>query len=49
MAAGGAQAADNGLKCTMAFQIRTWSILYKSASGHGTIHCSNGQLTAGAG
>jgi hypothetical protein len=42
MIAGSAQAAE-GLKCTMTFQIRTWSILYKSASGHGTIHCSNGQ------
>jgi hypothetical protein len=43
VAAGAARAADNDLKCTMAFQIKTWSILYKSASGHGTIHCSNGQ------
>jgi hypothetical protein len=43
MAAGSAPAADNDLKCTMTFQIKTWSIIYKSASGHGTIHCSNGQ------
>jgi hypothetical protein len=43
MAAGSAQAADGDLKCTMKFQIKTWSIIYKSASGHGTIHCSNGQ------
>jgi hypothetical protein len=43
MAAGGARAADKDLKCTMTFQIKTWSIIYKSATGHGTIHCSNGQ------
>ncbi len=43
MAAGSAQAGDNDLKCTMTFEIKTWSIIYKSASGHGTIHCSNGQ------
>ena len=43
LVAGSAQAADHDLKCTMTFQIKTWSILYKSASGHGTIHCSNGQ------
>jgi hypothetical protein len=43
MAAGSARAADRDLKCTMAFQIKTWSIIYKSATGHGTIHCSNGQ------
>src|SRR5580698_8437412 len=43
MAAGSAQAGDSDLKCTMSFQIKTWSIIYESASGHGTIHCSNGQ------
>lgn len=43
MAAGSARADDNDLKCTMTFQIKTWSIIYKSANGHGTIHCSNGQ------
>jgi hypothetical protein len=43
MAAGSAQAGDHDLKCTMTFQIKTWSMLYKSASGHGTIHCANGQ------
>ena len=43
LVAGSARAGDNDLKCTMTFQIRTWSILYKSASGHGTIHCSNGR------
>ncbi len=43
MAAGRAQAADNDLKCTLTFQLKTWSIIYKSATGSGTIHCSNGQ------
>lgn len=43
MAAGSASAADHDLKCTMSFSLRTWSIIYKSASGSGTIHCSNGQ------
>ena len=43
MAAGGVQAADNGLKCTLTFQLKTWSIIYKSATGSGTIRCSNGQ------
>lgn len=36
-------AADHELKCTMTFQLKTWSILYKSASGSGTVHCANGQ------
>ena len=43
MAGGSARAADNGLKCTLNFQLKTWSIIYKSAIGSGTIHCSNGQ------
>ena len=43
LAASGAQAADHDLKCTMTFQLKTWSIFYKSAIGSGTIHCSNGQ------
>lgn len=43
LAAGSAQAADNDLKCTLTFQLKTWSIIYKSATGRGTIHCSNGQ------
>jgi len=36
-------AADAELKCTMTFRLKTWSILYKSAVGSGTIHCANGQ------
>ena len=42
VAAGSAQAADHDLKCTMTFELKTWSIIYKSATGSGTIHCSNG-------
>ena len=43
MAAGSAQAADSDLNCTMTFQLKTWSIFYKSSTGAGTIHCSNGR------
>jgi hypothetical protein len=43
MAAGSARAADGDLHCTLRFQTKTWSIIYKSATGFGTIHCSNGQ------
>jgi hypothetical protein len=43
MAAGGVPAADHDLKCTLTFQLKTWSIIYKSATGSGTVHCSNGQ------
>ena len=41
--AGSATAADHDLQCTLKFQLKTWSIIYKSATGAGTIHCSNGQ------
>ena len=40
---GSAQAADGDLHCTLTFQTKTWSIIYKSATGFGTIRCSNGQ------
>ena len=43
VAAGSASAADHDLKCTLTFELKTWSIIYKSAAGSGTIHCSNGQ------
>ena len=43
LAAGSATAADHDLQCTLKFQLKTWSIIYKSATGAGTIHCSNGQ------
>jgi hypothetical protein len=42
-AAGSATAADHDLQCTLKFQLKTWSIIYKSATGAGTIHCSDGQ------
>jgi hypothetical protein len=38
-----AQAADKELKCTMSFELKTWSIIYKSAIGSGTVHCSDGR------
>jgi hypothetical protein len=38
-----ARADDHDLKCTMTFRLRTWSIIYKSAVGGGTLHCSDGQ------
>jgi hypothetical protein len=40
---GTAASAEHELSCTMTFQLKTWSALYKSASGSGTIRCSNGQ------
>jgi hypothetical protein len=43
LGAGSATAADHDLQCTLNFQMKTWSIIYKSATGHGTIHCSDGQ------
>lgn len=43
LAAGSAAAADHELQCTLTFQMKTWSIIYKSATGTGTIHCSDGQ------
>ncbi|HEX7816756.1 hypothetical protein [Dyella sp.] len=35
-----AQAAD--LKCKMNFSMKGWSAIYQTASGYGTISCSNG-------
>ncbi|AOH36065.1 hypothetical protein BGP89_06605 [Luteimonas sp. JM171] len=37
----GAQAQE--LSCTLDFSMSGWSIFYKTASGHGTVRCSNGQ------
>lgn len=36
-----AQAGD--ISCKMSFQLSGWSVFYKTASGSGTVHCSNGQ------
>lgn len=35
--------ADEPLKCTLLFSMHGWSAIYKTASGGGTIHCSNGK------
>jgi hypothetical protein len=35
--------ADESLKCTLTFSMHGWSAIYKTASGSGTIHCSNGK------
>lgn len=36
-----ARAAD--ISCKMNFQLSGWSLFYKTASGSGTVRCSNGQ------
>ena len=36
-----ARAAD--ISCKMNFNLAGWSVFYKTASGSGTVHCSNGQ------
>jgi len=43
-AAGTASADDSTLtKCTMQFELKSWSFIFKSGTGHGTITCANGQ------
>lgn len=42
--AGASAGAD--VKCSMSFQMKGWSAFYKTASGSGTITCSNGQTLA---
>lgn len=37
-----AQAAGE-IKCTMHFEMHGWSVFYKTASGSGSVTCSNGQ------
>jgi len=32
-----------GVSCKMTFQLSGWSVFYKTASGSGTVRCSNGQ------
>jgi hypothetical protein len=46
--------AEANVKCTMRFDLASWSILYKHASGTGTVSCSDGthmkvKLTANGG
>lgn len=38
-------AADDAapVKCTMTFTLKGWSAVYKTATGHGTVTCSDGQ------
>lgn len=43
--AGKAQAQDD-LDCRLDFAVSGWSIFYKTASGTGTVSCSNGQRMA---
>lgn len=31
------------VSCKMRFELSGWSVFYKTASGSGTVHCSNGQ------
>jgi len=38
-----ARAAGANVDCTMTFTMKGWSAFYKTASGSGTIKCSNGQ------
>lgn len=35
--------AASDISCRMSFQLSGWSIFYKTASGSGTVSCSNGQ------
>ena len=41
--AGSAHAAGGEISCRMHFEIKGWSAFYKTASGSGTVTCSNGQ------
>jgi hypothetical protein len=40
VSAGSADAAD--LSCKLSFEMHGWSIIYKTATGSGTVTCSNG-------
>ena len=39
----GTPARAGDISCWMNFQLSGWSVFYKTASGSGTVHCSNGQ------
>ena len=41
-----AYAADAKVSCHLTFTMKGWSAFYKTASGSGTIKCSNGQSRA---
>lgn len=36
--------ADKEIECHMTFSLSGWSAFYKTASGSGTVSCSNGQM-----
>lgn len=38
-----AAARAGEISCRMTFSLSGWSVFYKTASGSGTVHCSNGQ------
>lgn len=38
--------AGGPIDCTLTFDLAGWSIFYKTASGSGTVSCSNGQRAA---
>jgi hypothetical protein len=38
-----ARAAEATVSCTLKFEMSGWSVFYKTASGKGTVTCSNGQ------
>jgi hypothetical protein len=39
-----AAAAGTTTKCTLTFNLKEWSVLYKKAEGKGTITCDNGEV-----
>lgn len=41
--AGTAAAAPGEITCRMTFEMHGWSVFYKTASGSGSVACSNGQ------
>jgi|SRR5690554_1491981 len=43
---GGHARAQGELTCTLDFSMSGWSVFYKTASGDGTVRCSNGQSMA---
>lgn len=36
--------AEKEIQCRMTFSLAGWSAFYKTASGNGTVSCSNGQM-----
>jgi hypothetical protein len=41
-----AMSAEAEVKCEMTFSMKGWSAFYKTATGTGTVKCSNGQTSA---